>query len=313
VLEAKMLCMAVTLFTADGSLDEESFRLHLRRLVDAGVGVFVASPGSGEGYALSPAETRRLCEIAVEECKGEVPVYANLREGRTAEETIALAREAIAAEVDLIQIYNVDRSHSFVPTEREQEAYFRECLDALDYPISLAPGSPAIATGSPSVELLARLCQDYPQIESFHLGTDTMAYLIRARDVLPESVEVWVGMASGLQGLALGGSAIMAMEPNVIPHTCRMLVRAFAAGNVELASDAAKRIRRFTTVLDKWSPHRPRALKMALNVLGLPGGDSSLRKPYLMPGSEALDEMRTAFEALGVADYEAHAVSQEAV
>ena len=302
--EPRVLCMSMTPFGPDGALDEDALRAHLGRLVDAGIGAFMVSPGSGEGYALSHSETRRVCEIAVEECQGRVPALANLREGRTAAEVIELGREAVAAGVELIQVYNVDRSHNYVPTEREQEAYFREILEAIDHPISLAPGSPALATGSPSPELLARLCADYPQIKSFHLGTDTMAYLVRARDVIPEGVEIWVGMANAFQALAMGGSAIMAMEPNIIPRTCKWLVEAYAAGDLEQANQTMRDIRRFTTVMDKWSPHRPRALKMAARVLGLPGGEGTVRLPYMMPGEDELAEMAERFRVLGVAAYE---------
>ena len=48
-----MLCRNATTFTKSKELDEEAFRKFLQRLVDAKLGVYLASGGSGEGHDLS--------------------------------------------------------------------------------------------------------------------------------------------------------------------------------------------------------------------------------------------------------------------
>ena len=78
-----MFCMSATPFKEDGSLDEEGLRVHLRRLVAAGNGVYLGSGGAGEGHVLTVPELRRIYDIGVEECKGKVPTYANPREPRS--------------------------------------------------------------------------------------------------------------------------------------------------------------------------------------------------------------------------------------
>src|ERR1700677_3791477 len=112
----------------DGNLNEEGIRRHLRRMVDAGIGVYLGSGGSGDGHALSPEEVGELCRIAVDECKGKIPVYCMSSESRTAKEMIAKGRQAIDAGVDLMQYYQVDLGHGRVRTRTEQEAYFRDVL-----------------------------------------------------------------------------------------------------------------------------------------------------------------------------------------
>ena len=57
-------------------MDEVALRGHLRRMAAAGIGVYLGGGGSGEGYVLSPDETRRLLQIGVEELQGKVPVRA---------------------------------------------------------------------------------------------------------------------------------------------------------------------------------------------------------------------------------------------
>jgi len=68
--------ISLTPFSGDGTLDEHGFRLHLRRLAEAGIGVYLGGSGSGEGYTLTPAEVARILEIGAEELGGRVPVRA---------------------------------------------------------------------------------------------------------------------------------------------------------------------------------------------------------------------------------------------
>ena len=42
-----LLCQNVTTFAKDGPLDEGAFRAYLQRFVDAKIGVYLASAGSG--------------------------------------------------------------------------------------------------------------------------------------------------------------------------------------------------------------------------------------------------------------------------
>ena len=47
-----MFSMIVTPMDERGQVDEDGVRAHLGRMVDAGVGVYLGSGGSGEGHAL---------------------------------------------------------------------------------------------------------------------------------------------------------------------------------------------------------------------------------------------------------------------
>ena len=48
-----MFSMSVTPMDSRGKLDEAGSRAHLRRQIDAGVGIYLGSGGSGEGHALT--------------------------------------------------------------------------------------------------------------------------------------------------------------------------------------------------------------------------------------------------------------------
>src|SRR5436309_1150028 len=86
-----VLCMAATPFDDAGQLDELALRAPLRRMVDAGVGVYLGSGGAGEGHTLSTDELARLYAIGVSECRGQVQTCANPPESRTADEMLTKA------------------------------------------------------------------------------------------------------------------------------------------------------------------------------------------------------------------------------
>src|SRR4029077_2678995 len=88
------ITISITPFDAQGALDEEAFRKHLRRLADGGVSVYVAGSGSSEGYALTAEERDRVFEIAVAELKGKVQVRAMGCEPRVPQEMVDYLRRA---------------------------------------------------------------------------------------------------------------------------------------------------------------------------------------------------------------------------
>jgi len=94
--------------------------------------------GAGEAHVLTPQEMGRIYQIGVEEGKGKVPVYAGLREPRSAAAMYEVAKAAIDAGVDAVQIYQLDNGHGMIPNAREQEAYWRELLDEVDAPVAIS-------------------------------------------------------------------------------------------------------------------------------------------------------------------------------
>ena len=57
------LCRTATTFGKDGALDEDAMARFLQRFVDAKLGIYLASAGSGESHAMTRAEIKRVYEI----------------------------------------------------------------------------------------------------------------------------------------------------------------------------------------------------------------------------------------------------------
>ncbi|MEJ0097561.1 MAG: dihydrodipicolinate synthase family protein [Bauldia sp.] len=104
-MKRTILCRNATTFARNGDIDEDAFRAFMQRFVDADVGVYIGTAGSGESHALSRDELFRLYSIGVEVCRGKVPVNANPPEQHTAKATLEQTLVAAKAGVDVVNIY----------------------------------------------------------------------------------------------------------------------------------------------------------------------------------------------------------------
>ncbi len=297
-----MFCMVATPFTDDDQLDEPAFRAHLRRMVDANNGVYLGSGGAGEGHALTPGELKRVYEIGVEECKGKVPTYANPREARTSAGMYEVARLAVDANVDSVQFYPMDGGHGMRPTYAEQEAYYRDLLDAIDHPVSISV-HPAVGYTTP-IPLLKRLCDDYSQVHAINVLVQDMGYFVELKDSLRSGVSLYTGIANVLLSMPLGSRGCLEAESNIAPRLCRPLIDHYQAGDMDKVGEAMTNVVRLGNIVKRWAPSTARWVKMALKVLDLPGGNGKLRKPYRLPPDAELREMSSAFDSMGLKQIE---------
>jgi 4-hydroxy-tetrahydrodipicolinate synthase len=287
----------------NGDLDEEGIRRHLRRMIDAGVGVYVGSGGSGDGHALSPEELGELCRIAVDEADGRIPIYCMSSESRTAKEMIAKGRQAINAGVDLMQYYQVDLGHGMVPTVSEQEAYFRDVLEELDHPCSLSvyPGAGYTAPTS----LIAKLCNDYPQVKVINYFGPGMKYMTDLMKMVNPDVKFYVGMFTLLSALPLGAWGAQVPETNQIPNICRSIIDYYLAGDTEKMREAYTTALSIGEVIALGHGESSGSPKAASNALGYDIGPP--RRPRLPASPETIEKMRLAFEALNIPELEKQA------
>jgi 4-hydroxy-tetrahydrodipicolinate synthase len=129
-----VVVISITPFDDEGRLDEAALREHLRRLRDAGVSVYVAGSGSGEGYALTFEERERVFQISVEELKGRVPVRAMGCEPHLPSEMVEFLRRAEYNKLDACQIFSLDIGHSATPRRQELETV----IDSTSIPVYLS-------------------------------------------------------------------------------------------------------------------------------------------------------------------------------
>jgi 4-hydroxy-tetrahydrodipicolinate synthase len=298
--EVTAFCMSATPFNVDGSLDDGGLRAHLQRLVDARNGIYLGSPGAGEGQVLTVAEHRRIYDIGVEVAKGKVPVYANPRESRSAELVYEVVREAVAADVDAVQLYGLSPGQVMVPSARELEAYYRELLDVVDHPVVLST-SPVVPT-PPSPDLVGRLCRDYDQIIAVNAMVHDSDLFVAFRDAVPAHLPLYGQHRGHMHWLVLGGSGAIFAENNVIPNLIREMLEAFARGDLDRASEGSLLFHRYSHLTREWFPATARPTKMAMKVLGL--GNGVMRPPYLLPPDDDFERLSRGLEHLQIRELE---------
>ena len=291
--------VSITTFDDQQRLDEGALRAHLRRLADAEVGVYLAGGGSGEGFALELPEIRRIFEIGAEELSGRVPVRAMGFEPHTAKELHEIILAAQEVGLDAAQVYSLDGGHVFRPGPPEMRAYYADVLQGIDLPLVLST-HPAVGYSLPSA-IIEELCNEHNVI-GLNVTTNDIPYLseqlavLRANDWLEKRIAVHVGgEMHGLTNLALGGQGIVSSMGNLVPRLLARMHTSYEAGDYHDAEAA------FVKLLDIYVEFTKlggsRALKMALDRLGLEGGPP--RRPRLPVAPEIgpqIDELLTRFD-----------------
>ena len=247
-------------------------------------------------HALTWDELRRVYEIGVDHCGGKIPVCANPPEQHTARATREQTLHAIAAGVDIVNVYGPAAWHSYRPTDDELVAYFDEVVTGISHPLAIAP-NPVIGY-TPSPSLVARICDRHHQITAVNLAGTTETYFFRLMDSLRPGVDVYVPLAGSMATLKLGATGLLGAEANIIPRTFRRYLDLYAEGDAAALARVYAEIQRFSEFTKKWHSASPRWLKMAMKVLELPGGEGQPARALPgSPGKRAAGVRRRAFPA----------------
>jgi len=294
-MRATAFVIAITPFDEAGKLDEGAVRTHLGRLAQAGIGVYVGGGGSGEGYTLSPDETRRLIETAVDELGGKVPVRAMGVEPRTAQQMIDFLTVAAECGVDATQIYSLELGHGHLPTEAEVERYLTDVLDATTVPCVLSTHQ---SVGYRiRVDLLQRLATDRPQVIGVNCSHQDLGYLRDIVAAVGDRVDVHVGgEGQALTALAMGATGFLSSAGNLVPRLAMSVIDAFNAGDLTTLLDAYDRLTRLATEL--YGAGGIVAQKGVLSHKGLPGGYPRL--PHLPASDQVVASIEATMRELGV-------------
>jgi 4-hydroxy-tetrahydrodipicolinate synthase len=271
--------MSVTPFTGDGALDLGRLRAHVQFLAAGGVGVYVASQGSGEGDLLSGDERVAVYGAAAGAGVAVPVVAAGIGLGMRTTTACALARAAEAGGCDGVQVLG-PRPGALPPTPGELDAYFRTVIEAVTCAVHVS-SNPMLTGYSLPLDLIERLVADYPHVRVVCITERDPAGLYAYVNVLAARVDVRIGVTGELRACQdLGASGLLSFEANVAPH--------LAAG-AWADDDAYRRLRQLNAALSLGGT--PRSLKAVLDA-------GPLRDPYLPLATAEVDRLREAVRAL---------------
>ena len=232
--------IAPTTFDAQGELDLTSQRRAIDFLIDAGVDGICILANFSEQFALTDDERDLLTTAILDHVAGRVPVIVTTSHfsSRVAAARSRHAQEAGAQMVMLMPPYNG-------ATIRADEAgvveFFRHVADAIDIPILLQDAP--VSGVSLSVELLARLAREIPQVAYFKIETPGAAAKLRA--LLAQAGAHVEGPFDGEESITLlpdlEAGATGTMPSAVIPEVLGQVVRLYREGRRDEATSLYER------------------------------------------------------------------------
>jgi 4-hydroxy-tetrahydrodipicolinate synthase len=278
----------VTPFLRNGNLDEGTFRILVKRQVNAGIHFLVPCGTTGESPTLTHEEHLRVVQLTVEEAHG-VPVLAGAGGYNTAE-VIELAREleSVGANgiLSVTPYYNK-------PTQEGLYQHYRAIAAATRLPIILynVPGRCGTNLEPGTVARLAKI-DNIVGIKEASGNISQMAALCNA---VPEKFIVLSGDdAVTLPLFALGGRGVVSVASNEIPGPMATLCERAATGDFAGAREIHRRY--FSLMEINFVESNPIPVKAALAQMGLL--EPIWRLPLVAPRAENQARIQMVLESL---------------
>ncbi|NCB62527.1 MAG: 4-hydroxy-tetrahydrodipicolinate synthase [Clostridia bacterium] len=257
----------VTPFDADGKVDEEVYRRLLRHLMDAGVHGLFPMGTTGEFYALTSGEYRRVLELTVEEANGKVPVYAgcNFITTRGAVELVRIAEEVGVNAISVLTPMFISQ------TQNELYNYYKTISESSRLPIVLYNNKPKtnVTIEPDTVARLAELENIVGVKDSTGDFTNTLEYLRLTRG--NDNFSVLLGRDTLiLAGLSHGATGSIASCANVAPRLVVDIYEKFKAGDFQGALEAQFKLNPLRIACNMGT--FPAVIKAGLEMEGVPVG-----------------------------------------
>ncbi|MCU0472856.1 MAG: 4-hydroxy-tetrahydrodipicolinate synthase [Bacteroidales bacterium] len=271
----------ITPLTNDGKFNEKAMRKLLNYLIDGGVhGLFVVGT-TGEFYGLTPEEKMEIYQVAMDETKGKVPVYAGTN-GITTRETVMLTRIAEECKVDAVSVL----TPMFVaPSQDQLITHFKTIANNTSLPVILYNNPPktSVSLAPATVVKLAEVPNIVGIKDSSGDMTVTAEYIRLTRHL--DNFSVLMGRDTLIYGaLCYGAKGSIASCANVAPRLCVDIYEKFIAGDLKgsLNSQFTLAPLRIAFTLGTF----PSVIKESLNLLGIEAG------PCMEPAGPMTDDER---------------------
>ena len=284
-----------TPFHDDGRIDEAEFAANIDRLMKDGATGVVAGGCTGEFWALSHDERKRLYEVSKEAMAGRGTLIVGTG-AVTVDEAVALSRHAEKVGCDgalILPPYFVKLS------DDEIFAHYADVTGAIGLPVVLynIPGNAVNALTPALVSRLAALDRVVAVKESSGDWNNYYGTALAVRDRL----RVFCGPSSvfGVPAVDLGADGTIDCFPNMWSPGGLELYFAPKRGDRVEAERVQALGRRLTDLFTSGGRTLYPATKAAMDMLGLPGGGKP-RAPLRPLGGEALAGLEQGLKELGL-------------
>jgi len=285
----------VTPFTAADEFDEPTFRKLIEVQIDADVAGLLVAGGSGEFVSLTPAERRRVIEVAIDQAANRIPIIAGaLAPGtREVQATVRHAAEAGASAVLVLPPYYIKASPSGI------HEHFARVADTADIPI-VAYNNASRTGMTLDVSVLERLAE-IPSIVALKECERDLAVISAKIRAVGERIAILSGDDDlGFPTFLLGSPGGIFTTANLVPAFHRKLFEA-ATVKADLALARRAHYALLPLVEALYTADHPGPLKDAMALVGLPVGRA--RAPLQGARPENLRRAELALQGLTTVEF----------
>ncbi|MEW2294852.1 dihydrodipicolinate synthase family protein [Streptomyces sp. NPDC006743] len=279
---ADVVAIPVTPFAEDGSVDRDTHRALLHRLLDGGITTLTPCGNTGEFYALTPEERRLVTELTVEESRDRANVLVGV--GHDIPTAVASARHARELGARMVMVHQP--VHPYVSPGGWVD-YHRAIAEAVP-DLGVVPYLRNAQLPGARLAELADACPNVVGVK--YAVPDAARFAAFARDAGLDRF-VWVaGLAEPYAPsyFSAGATGFTSGLVNVAPAVSRNMLEALRAGDYPAAMKVWEQIRRFEELRAAGgSADNVTVVKEALASLGLCRRD-------VRPPSKPLPESRRA-------------------
>ncbi len=254
-------------------MDEDKYVSLIHHHITNGTKGIVPAGTTGESPTLSNDEHKRVIEIAVNECKGKIPVIAGTGSNST-DEAVNLSRYAEKAGADAILVVT---PYYNKPTQEGLYQHYKLINDNVGIPIIIY-NIPPRSVIDMSVDTMARLFE----LKNIVGVKDATADLDRVNKQMkkmgPEFIQLSGEDATALDFNMRGGTGCISVTANVAAKLCADFQEASLAKNNNNLLSKAKEINKKLMPLHKalFIESNPSPVKYAASLLNLSSEDVRL-------------------------------------
>jgi 4-hydroxy-tetrahydrodipicolinate synthase len=261
---ADVVAIPVTPFAEDGSVEQDTYRALLRRLLDGGVTTLTPNGNTGEFYALTPEERRLVTELTIDETGERAVVLVGV--GHDIPTAVASARHASDLGAQMVMVHQP--VHPYV-----SQAGWVDYHRAIAQAVPELGVVPYIRNAQLPGARLAELADACPNVIGVKYAVpDAAKFAAFARDAGLERF-VWVaGLAEPYAPsyFSAGATGFTSGLVNVAPAVSLNMIEALRSGDYPAAMKVWEQIRRFEELrADSGSANNVTVVKEALASLGL--------------------------------------------
>lgn len=286
----------VTPFKENEELDEDAFCNNIELLIREGIYGVVVSGCTGESWALSDEEKKKIFNLAVDQAKGRIITIGGVGE-ITPQHTIKLARYAKEAGMDGVMIHPPAR---VIPNPREIIAFYQEISDSVEIPILLYNIIKRQAVEL-TVDLVDRLA-DIKNVSAIKESSNDFERVMEVVEKVGDRIQVFSGHSAqrGIPAILMGAKGwVGSLEPQVMGKESIEMYDFVIKGDLEKAREIQYRCMVLNNRMRGGKAGTfPAFVKYGMNLRGRPGGFP--RKPILPLTDQEKEYVRTVLQALNL-------------